>query len=250
MFIYAILAWYFTQIWPTSEGVPKPWYFPFLHNYWFPESHGASFHNSGRSGGEGLHSSKREKKDIPIEAANETLLGAPTIKVNHLFKTFGKNRVVNNLSLRMYENQIFALLGHNGAGKTTTINILTGMISPDSGSVADVTIYGEHLGNQSGKARKSLGVCPQHDVLFEKLSIEEHIIFFAQLKGKSYEEAKSESDHLIDLFHLEHRRAHLGSELSGGQKRKLSVAIAVCGGSKFVVLDEPTAGEYNVMLLF
>lgn len=188
------------------------------------------------------HSNKKQKKDIPIEAANEALLGAPTIKVNHLFKSFGKNRVVNNLSLRMYENQIFALLGHNGAGKTTTINILTGMISPDSGSVGDVTIYGEHLGNQSGRARKSLGVCPQHDVLFEKLSIEEHIMFFAQLKGKSYEEAKSESDHLIDLFHLEHRRAHLGSELSGGQKRKLSVAIAVCGGSKFVVLDEPTAG--------
>eukprot|EP01040_Poterioochromonas_malhamensis_P017522 gene17522-20172_t len=107
VFIYAILAWYFTQIWPTSEGVPKPWYFPFLRNYWFPESHGASFHTSGRSGGEGLHSSKREKKDIPIEAANETLLGAATIKVNRLFKTFGKNKVVDDLSLRMYENQIF-----------------------------------------------------------------------------------------------------------------------------------------------
>jgi ATP-binding cassette subfamily A (ABC1) protein 2 len=239
VFIYAILAWYFTQIWPTSEGVPKPWYFPFLRNYWFPESEGAPSRDYGR---EVSDSNNGEVGSIPIEAANETLLGAPTIKVNHLFKTFGKNRVVDDLSLRMYENQIFALLGHNGAGKTTTINILTGMISPDSGSVGDVTIYGEHLGNQSGRARKSLGVCPQHDVLFEKLSIKEHIMFFAQLKGKSYEEAKSESEHLIDLFHLEHRRAHLGSELSGGQKRKLSVAIAVCGGSKFVVLDEPTAG--------
>jgi len=88
-----------------------------------------------------------------------------------------------------------------------------------------------------------MGVCPQHDVLFEKLTVREHILFFAQLKGISYEEANEEAIALTTLFHLDQRLDHLGQELSGGQKRKLSVAIAVCGKSKFIVLDEPTAGE-------
>ena len=83
-----------------------------------------------------------------------------------------------------------------------------------------------------------MGVCPQHDVLFDNLTVREHIMFFAQLKGKSWDEANAEAVALTNLFHLDTRLDHLGNELSGGQKRKLSVAIAVCGGSKFIVLDE------------
>jgi ABC-type multidrug transport system ATPase subunit len=90
--------------------------------------------------------------------------------------------------------------------------------------------------------RYSLGVCPQHDVLFDNLTVREHILFFAQLKGTSFEAANEDATKLTTLFHLEERLDHLGGELSGGQRRKLSVAIAVCGGSKFIVLDEPTAG--------
>ena len=67
--------------------------------------------------------------------------------------------------------------------------------------------------------------------------------FSAQLKGASFEEAAAESKALIKIFHLENRAKHLGHELSGGQQRKLSFAIAACGGSKFIVLDEPTAGR-------
>jgi predicted ABC-type transport system involved in lysophospholipase L1 biosynthesis ATPase subunit len=84
----------------------------------------------------------------------------------------------------------------------------------------------------------------QHDVLFENLTVKEHIIFFSQLKGSSRNHAEQEATELTTRFHLEERLDHLGSELSGGQKRKLSVAIAVCGGSKFVVLDEPTVSRH------
>lgn len=80
----------------------------------------------------------------------------------------------------------------------------------------------------------------QHDVLFENLTVKEHILFFSQLKGSTKYQAEQEAAELTTRFHLDERLDHLGSELSGGQKRKLSVAIAVCGGSKFVVLDEPT----------
>lgn len=91
--------------------------------------------------------------------------------------------------------------------------------------------------------RYSLGICPQHDVLFETLTVREHILFFAQLKGFSYEDASEEVDRLMEFFHMENRLDHMGTELSGGQKRMLSIAIAICGGSRFIIFDEPTAGK-------
>jgi len=123
--------------------------------------------------------------------------------------------------------------------------MLTGLTSPDMflGENRGAYVYGHNILNEMDQVRFSMGVCPQHDVLFEKLTVREHILFFAQLKGISYEEANEEAIALTTLFHLDQRLDHLGQELSGGQKRKLSVAIAVCGKSKFIVLDEPTAGE-------
>ena len=150
---------------------------------------------------------------------------------------------MDELSFNLYENQIFALLGHNGAGKTTTINMLTGLFPPDTDS-GDSTIYGAGVLNNMGDVRKTLGVCPQHDVLFDQLTCKEHIVFFSLLKGntKIWTHAANEAKQLLDHFHLHERSNYVGSELSGGMKRKLSTAIAICGGSKFIVLDEPTAG--------
>ena len=89
---------------------------------------------------------------------------------------------------------------------------------------------------------EQMGVCPQHDVLFENLTVEEHILFFSQLKGFTLEQAQQEVEELTPKFHLEQRMHHFSHELSGGQRRKLSVAVAISGGSKFIVMDEPTAG--------
>ena len=129
--------------------------------------------------------------------------------------------------------------------------MLTGLTSPDMflGGDRGALVYGHNILSEMDSVRLSMGVCPQHDVLFERLTVREHILFFAQLKGISYDEADKEAQALTDLFHLEQRLDHLGKELSGGQKRKLSVAIAVCGKSKFVVLDEPTAGELFELIL-
>jgi ABC-type multidrug transport system ATPase subunit len=120
--------------------------------------------------------------------------------------------------------------------------MLTGLSPADYSESCGAFVYGNSINTEMNSVRRSMGVCPQHDVLFENLTVLEHILFFAQLKGASYAAALKEAQDLTKLFHLEKRTTHLGSELSGGQKRKLSVAIAVCGGSKFVVLDEPTAG--------
>lgn len=240
--IYSILAWYFSQVWPSEIGVRKPFYFPFTKSYWFPS---LEDHHVARSGHDLeqtiLIADETPEKTIPFEVVNEDSFGTPTGRVLSLSKSFGDQRVVNKLKIDLYQNQIFVLLGHNGAGKTTAVNMLTGLLPPDSNG-GDALIYGRSIKTEMDHIRQLLGVCPQHDVLFENLTVEEHILFFSQLKGSSFKKAQAEAKSLAAQFHLEERLNHKGSELSGGQKRKLSVSIAICGGSKFIVLDEPTAG--------
>lgn len=236
--MYCFLAWYVSQVWPSDVGVQKSPFFLFMPSYWKPEE------VKPRNIVSPLLDSDAEKggnPDVPIEKVNIDKVGRPTVQVQGLMKTFGDTTVVNGLTFDMYPNQITALLGHNGAGKTTTINMLTGLLPPDSDS-GDATIYGSSVLQNMDNIRRSMGVCPQHDVLFENLTVEEHILFFSQLKGYSLAQAQQEVEELTPKFHLEQRMHHFSHELSGGQRRKLSVAVAISGGSKFIVLDEPTAG--------
>jgi ABC-type multidrug transport system fused ATPase/permease subunit len=126
IFIYSVLAWYFAQVWPTKVGVPRPWYFIFLRSYWFPGggTSQACLSQDIKVGisGDDIMEDGTAKGGIPAERVNETLLGAPTVSVNKLNKTYGSTTVVNDLSFNMYENQIFALLGHNGAGKVRSLS--------------------------------------------------------------------------------------------------------------------------------
>lgn len=124
VFIYAVLAWYFAQVWPSKVGVRKPFYFFLQPSYWFPRSVPSvptnSTDNTCLNSGDakvGVESVEEGNDHNPSEETDESLLGKPTIVVDHLRKTFGTQKAVNDLSFKMYENQIFALLGHNGAGK-------------------------------------------------------------------------------------------------------------------------------------
>lgn len=119
IFIYSLLGWYFSQVWPTKVGVARPWYFVFLRSYWFPNSgHNQACLTDVKVGASDMLEDGNTA-GIPAEEVNEALLGAPTVAVNKLKKTYGSTTVVNDLSFNMYENQIFALLGHNGAGKVS-----------------------------------------------------------------------------------------------------------------------------------
>ncbi|KAL7700256.1 ABC1 transporter, partial [Lotmaria passim] len=146
---------------------------------------------------------------------------------------------VNNLYWGMKEGEISVLLGHNGAGKTTVLNMMTGMTEPDEG---DCYVYGHSVRMEKNAVRQLLGFCPQHNILWSELTCRDHLEFYGKIKGlKGWELEDAicgmlfETD-LLDKVDVSARR------LSGGMKRKLSIAIAFVGMSKMVFLDEPTAG--------
>jgi ATP-binding cassette subfamily A (ABC1) protein 3 len=130
-------------------------------------------------------------------------------------------------------------LGHNGAGKTTTISMLTGLIEANAGCAE---VFGLDIFNNMDEMRRMLGVCPQHDVLFEFLTAEDHLRLFASFKGCPSELIEEQVEKMLKEIDLYDERHQLSKTLSGGQKRKLSVAIAMIGNSKIVLLDEPTSG--------
>ncbi|GFT55691.1 ATP-binding cassette sub-family A member 3, partial [Nephila pilipes] len=146
---------------------------------------------------------------------------------------------VNDVSLNIYQGQITALLGHNGAGKTTTINILTGLYTPTSGSAS---INGLDILTDTVRARRGLGVCPQHNVLYDTLTVEEHLKIYAAMKGVLWRNLNEEVTQVLNIVKLAEKRTELIKNLSGGMKRKLSLGIAIVGGSKVLFLDEPTSG--------
>nr|CAD7207372.1 unnamed protein product [Timema douglasi] len=144
-------------------------------------------------------------------------------------KVYANKVAVNNLTLNLYEGQITVLLGHNGAGKTTTMSMLTGMITPTSGTAL---IGGYDVRTDIEGVRASLGLCPQHNVLFEELTVREHLYFFSKLKGMEDQDIEEEIHKYLRALQLEKKEHAQASTLSGGMQRKLSAAVALCGNSK------------------
>jgi ATP-binding cassette subfamily A (ABC1) protein 3 len=116
------------------------------------------------------------------------------LKIRNLRKEFGEKVAVAGTNMTMYNGQIFALLGHNGAGKTTTISMLTGLLEANSGRAE---VRGIDIFNDMDEFRKNLGICPQHDVLFEFLTVREHLELFSAFKGKTGDSIKPEVEKMI-----------------------------------------------------
>ena len=148
---------------------------------------------------------------------------------------------LRGFSASIEEGQIFCLLGHNGAGKTTTVNILTGLFEPTFG---DGFIYGHSVVAEMETIRRFMGVCPQHDILWNDLTAREHLEIFAELKNvPSYERAAVVDDKLrsVNLYDVGNK---LVGGFSGGMKRRLSVAMSCIGEPKIIFMD----GELAVLL--
>uniref|UniRef100_A0A8C5FV13 ABC transporter domain-containing protein n=1 Tax=Gadus morhua TaxID=8049 RepID=A0A8C5FV13_GADMO len=236
MLLDALLYWtltcYIENVFPGQYGIPKPWYFLVTRSYWCGTTAAASTVHPDTLKNPGVQNGYLEKPPPDMKA------GVSIQNLVKIYKT-GKKLAVDGLSVDFYENQITSFLGHNGAGKTTTMSILTGLFPPTSGTAL---IHGLDIHTDMDAIRKHLGMCPQHNVLFNDLTVEEHVYFYARLKGLSRAEVAAEMDQMIADVGLPHKRKDLSKNLSGGMQRKLSVAIAFVGGSKIVILDEPTAG--------
>ncbi|KAJ0391642.1 hypothetical protein ATCC90586_011398 [Pythium insidiosum] len=268
------IGWYLEQVLPQSFGVRKPWYFLFQLSFWRSKrSQGVDKGLADRRAGEATDTyaalttpaaSSGQGSEEQLTQPSVSILdvdGAPIIEpvssdlarqtssslqLHALTKVFPgrrsdgdaqSKRAVDALSLTLYSGQITALLGHNGAGKTTTISMLTGLLEPSSG---DATLHGLSLRRDMDALRRLMGVCPQHDVLFPDLTVEEHLLFFATIKRQRL--SAEDIDRALDAVALRGARRVLSKSLSGGQKRKLSVALALLGESPLVFLDEPTSG--------
>lgn len=238
MIFWGIAGWYSNRVSKADYGQSLPFYFPFTLSYWCPGSAASPPRDD---------SEIEYPADVPVEPVSSSLKEQAAqgkgIQVRKLTKTFGKKNAVNNLEINLFSGQITALLGHNGAGKTTTISMLTGMVQPTSGYA---TVGGKDIRTEMDGIRQGIGICLQHDCLFPDLTVREHVAFFARIKGMyskmSYKEAEEKVDASIEDVALGEKSNTLSKNLSGGMKRKLSVAIAFCGDSETVLLDEPTSG--------
>ena len=251
--IYIILTWYFDEVIPREFGVSRPWYFPFTSAYWRGRGTG-SLDNSRKLG--------RARMDNDYEYSTDPKVRGEEIAVHN--RTFGDRQVkvvvdglrkdfksstcgfngktftaVDGVSYAIDDGQLLCMLGHNGAGKTTTINMLTGMLPITDG---DAYIFGHSARNGMDSIREIMGICPQHDVLWDQLTGMEHLRLFAGLKGMSEEEIEREAKLRLEQVELTEVADVEAQAYSGGMKRRLSLAVALIGDPKIVFLDEPTTG--------
>ncbi|RDX86540.1 ABC transporter A family member 2, partial [Mucuna pruriens] len=257
-FLWLVLAIYFDNIIPNASGVRKSILYFLNPSYWI-----------GKGGQKVKGSAPRQEQSIPddedvLEEENkvkeqltEGLVDSNvSVQIHGLAKTYPGTRnigccckckrnppynAVKGLWVTFAKDQLFCLLGPNGAGKTTAINCLTGITPVTDG---DALIYGHSIRSSTGMSniRKLIGVCPQFDILWDALSGQEHLQLFATIKGLSPASIKSITQtSLAEVRLMDAAKVRAGS-YSGGMKRRLSVAIALIGDPKLVILDEPTTG--------
>ena len=156
------------------------------------------------------------------------------IQVKNLTKSFSGRKVINDLSFEVYKGEVFALLGHNGAGKSTTIDLILGLKSPDEGNA---TILGMDAVKHRKKVFEKVGVQLQHTQYQNMMTVEEACMEYASLYEKP-----SDYKALLHSFGLSDLKKSYINKLSGGEKQKLSVVLALIGNPEIVFLDELTTG--------
>jgi ABC-2 type transport system ATP-binding protein len=161
------------------------------------------------------------------------------LQARSLTKCYGALIAVNDLSLEVYEGEVFGLLGPNGAGKTTSINMICGLLKPDSGQV---TIRGRIITDGDASVRTRVGVCPQNIVLWGQLTCLEQMQFIGEMYGMRGRTARARGERLLKDLDLSEKRDKLARTLSGGMQRRLNLAMALVHDPEILVLDEPEAG--------
>jgi ABC-2 type transport system ATP-binding protein len=161
------------------------------------------------------------------------------LQAKNLTKRYAGITAVGDLSLEIYQGEVFGLLGPNGAGKTTSISMICGLLKPDDGKVF---IQGKPVYGGAGDVRTRVGVCPQEVILWEKLTCLEQLEFIGQMYNVSRKTARQRGTELLKTLGLSEKASQLASTLSGGMQRRLNLALALVHDPEILVLDEPEAG--------
>ncbi|CAI5957490.1 unnamed protein product [Closterium sp. NIES-64] len=262
-FLFFILAIYFDNVLPDANGIRKPIFYFFYPSFWTGKASFAKYNNGGSGKADpGLERVGEEDEDVREEeelvkgqAERGEVDADMAVSVRGLVKTFPKKWRMKGLKCKVMppfhaikgtwfnveKDKLFCLLGPNGAGKSTTIHCLTGILPTTAG---DGLIYGHSIRDPGSMAaiRAIMGVCPQFDILWDRLTSQEHLYLFARIKGLLPSQIPKECSMLLEEVKLTNVTRSRTSGYSGGMKRRLSVAIALIGDPKIVFLDEPTTG--------
>jgi len=158
------------------------------------------------------------------------------LKISRLSKQFGNRKALSDLSLNLPPGEVYGLLGPNGAGKTTALNMLCGLMQPDSG---EILIKGRPV---SDDTKMLVGVMPQQNLLYQSLTCAETLFFLARIYGLKKKTIPTRVHNCLDAVNLVDRADTVVGSLSGGMQRRLSLAAAIIHRPKLVVLDEPSTG--------
>uniref|UniRef100_A0A672NVM5 Cholesterol transporter ABCA5 n=1 Tax=Sinocyclocheilus grahami TaxID=75366 RepID=A0A672NVM5_SINGR len=239
--LYLLLAIYLDQVLPGEFGTRRSVLYFLQPSYWSKRRKRyveVSSVYEGEVNGTPVN-------DESVEAVSPEFRGKEVIRICNIRKIYRekdtKVEALRGLTFDIYEGQITALLGHSGAGKSTLMNILCGICPPTAGTA---TIYGSPVAEiaEGAEMRQLVGICPQFNIIFDVLTVEEHLRIFAAIKGILPSDIDSEVRKVLRDLDLEKIMDAQAKNLSGGQKRKLSVGIAILGDPKILLLDEPTAG--------
>ena len=161
------------------------------------------------------------------------------IEIKDVTKSYGRQKVLQNVSFEIMEGELFGLLGPNGAGKSTLIDILTGIQSMDSG---EIFINGKSIKTDKVEIRKQLGLVPQDIALLEELNAVDNLEYFGGLYGLAGVELKSQIEKLLEVAGLTDKKKEKVKNYSGGMKRRLNIAVAMLHNPSILILDERTVG--------
>ncbi|MEA1893330.1 MAG: ABC transporter ATP-binding protein [Campylobacterota bacterium] len=157
------------------------------------------------------------------------------IKIRNVTKSYGDLRALDNLSLDIKKGSIFGLLGVNGAGKSTLLSVLNGLTTIDTG---DIEVFGLDIKKDKKEIKNISSIVPQNLAFYEKLTVQENLDFFAKIQDAT----KENYERAIDVNNLSQLLKQRSSTLSGGQKRRLNIAIGLLNNPQIIYFDEPTVG--------
>lgn len=252
-FISLLVSIYLEIVFPREIGSPESFVFFFMPSYW-------GFERESELNVETVAHRANKMSDVAADLDPDILAefndvmrrtseADPTLAlaVTKMSKTFQKGmraseqdtRAVDSITLGADTGTVLGIVGHNGAGKTTLMSMLCGVVPVSTG---DARVFGHSVSKNMSSIHSIMGVCPQEDVLWPELTPQEHLKLFAILKRipfKDHDKVIADSLAEVGLYDVRHR---IANKLSGGMKRRLSVAIALIGRVTILMLDEPTAG--------